>query len=128
MNVNRLNLYSLGVAQKANKPSLAETESKKDDNKQTQQHAQADAQSVLNSLDLLGQQNKIGVTQTIDPTKYLSPERIAEIEASMGAFEYGVEAQLEQLNNEFGQLAPYSNMPEAEKVALAAQTWTAANE
>ena len=54
--------------------------------------------------------------------------RIAEIEASMGAFEYGVEAQLEQLNNEFGQLAPYSNMPEAEKVALAAQTWTAANE
>ena len=128
MTLNRLQAYSLGAAQKQASVSRETVESKQDDQKQTAQYEQKDAQSVLNSLDLLGKQNLVNVTQTIDPTKYLSPERIADIEASMNTFELGVEEQAELLNSEFGHLAPFAGMSESDKMAMAAQSWAAANE
>ena len=128
MNLDRLQAYSLGAAQQKNTVSRETIESKQDDQKQTAQYEQKDPQAVLNSLDLWGKQNLVGVTQTIDPTKYLSPERIAEIEASMGVFEAGVEEQAELLENEFGHLAPFANVSESDKLAMAAQSWAAANE
>ncbi len=128
MNLNRLQSYSIGAAGQKSAVSRETVESKQDDQKQTAQYEQKDPQAVLDSLDLLGKQNMVGVTPTIDPTKYLSPERIAEIEASMGVFEAGVEEQAELLENEFGHLAPFANVSESDKLAMAAQSWAAANE
>ena len=128
MNLNRLQAYSLGAAQQVNTTPRETVESKQDDNKQTVQYEQKDPQAVLNSLDLMGKQNFVGIPQAIDPTKYLSQERIAEIEASMAVFESGVEEQAELLENEFGHLAPFANMSEADKLGMAAQSWEAAQE
>ena len=128
MNIDRLTAYSLGVTQGTKGASQSEVESKKDDNKQSAQYKQKDPQAILNSLDLLGKQNMVNMTQAIKPEDYLSPERIAEIQASMGVFEYGVEAQAELLEQEFGHLGPYASMSEADKMAIAAQSWVASNE
>ena len=61
MNLDRLQAYSLGAAQQKNTVSRETIESKQDDQKQTAQYEQKDPQAVLNSLDLWGKQNLVGV-------------------------------------------------------------------
>lgn len=81
-----------------------------------------DAEQILNAMGTMGlafkAQHGIG---EIDPRKYLSPERIADIQASMVVFEGGVAEKQKALGEEFGILPEYSNLAEADKLEMAAK-------
>ena len=107
-----------------NSVSLNKKEEKgKDEVKKEEQQQVAQAQvehkdpkKVLDAMELAGSQNKvIAGLNNIDPTKYLSPERIKDIQKSMGDFEKGVKVNADAINQEF------SGLPESYVLELAAQ-------
>lgn len=84
----------------------------------------SDADQILSAMNIAStfarQQHGLN---NIDPSKYLSPERIADIQASMGVFEEGVAGQLKMLENEFGFLTEYSDLSSADKLEMAAKAY-----
>ena len=79
-------------------------------------------EDVLSAMQNLGAYNFINVNkteaQTIDPTKYLSEERIAEIEAMMAEFDSGVEEVAAIIGKELPE-----DVSQATKNALAASIY-----
>lgn len=80
---------------------------------------------ILDSLDLTAKYNaaSLGFKQ-VEPSRYLTPERMADIEASMTVFNKGVKAHLSALNGEFGHLSEFSSLSEAEKLEMAAKSFS----
>lgn len=92
------------------------------------QEASVDPGKMMNALDVAGQYNatNLGISQ-VDPRRYLSPERINEIEASMVKFEGGTQAHLAAFENEFGHLGEYSALNDSEKLEMAAKSFALEN-
>lgn len=81
--------------------------------------------NVLAAMGLEGAYNMMNINKSnsldnVDPTKYLSEERISDIEAGMAEFETGVNEALLVLENEFPGM-----FTEEQKYALAAQIFAA---
>lgn len=76
--------------------------------------------NIMDALALSGFQNKtiLGLN-TVDPTKYLSEERIHDIEKSMGLFEQKIQNNLAAIDSELGGLA--GELSDSYKLNLAAQ-------
>jgi len=111
--------------------SYGQVEAKKsEDAKQSEQKADVqltprDSEQILNALGFMGLAARAqhGL-DTVDPKKYLSPDRIADIEKSMQTFESGVTKQMTNLEREFGFLAEYSSPSDADKLEMAAKAFT----
>ncbi len=107
-----------GFYQKENSKPVVEEETTKQTLDKSNLH-QASAESVMNALSLIGQQNLVHVASAkpaaVDPAKYLSQERIASIENSMKTFEAGVEKYASAFKAEFG-------LSDGAAMELAAQT------
>lgn len=96
-----------------------ETEKKDEGQPVVAQQKSAEADKVLDALNLIGAQNFAQISTTkIDPARFLSDERIASIEESMKLFEKGVEKYAGAIKEEFG-----SNLSEEAVYALAAETF-----
>ena len=68
-------------------------------------------------------QNKaIAFGRLINPAKYLSQERINDIQTSMGYYENNVENALSAMDSEFSGVSAWENLPYAQKLALAAKS------
>ena len=79
---------------------------------------------VMDALGVAGQYNvaTLGIAHT-DPSKYLTPERIADIEASMVVFDKGVKTHYNALKDEFGHLSEFGSISEADKFEMAAKSF-----
>ena len=124
MNIGRMNAYSVSKA--ATNKEAANVENK-EANKVVQQGEgnqakQVNALDVLNAMDIMGKQNINGLNM-INPAKYLSAERIADIQASMAKFEAGVSNQQKAIAEEFAGTPQYEKLSEANKLALAAHAF-----
>lgn len=83
-----------------------------------------DPKAVLDAMNARANYNVAGIgINNIDPKKYLSPERMKDIEASMTQFTSGVDSHLEALNQEFGHLGEYTNLSETDKYEMAAKSF-----
>lgn len=82
------------------------------------------ADDVLNSMALAGMQNQIqhGI-KTIDPSKYLSQERISAISGSMVTFMGKTDEMKKNLDEEFGHLPEYQGISEDKKYEMAAEAF-----
>ena len=58
----------------------------------------------------------------INPAKYLSQERINDIQTSMGKYENNVESVLSAMDSEFSGVSAWENLSDARKLALAAKS------
>ncbi len=88
------------------------------------QNQQVSPEKVLGSLDLVAQYNKTQiVNRIIDPAKYLTPDRIKDIEDSMVKFRCGTDEHRAALEEEFGHLNEFSVLSEQDKLAMAAQSY-----
>lgn len=129
MNIGRTNAYSVSNA--AFNKQAAHVENKEADKvvKQSEgnQAKQANALDILNAMDLMGKQNVKGLNM-INPAKYLTPERIADIQASMAKFEAGVSAQQKVVAEELAGTPQYEKLSEADKLAFAAHAYVASEE
>lgn len=85
-----------------------------------------DSEQILNALGFMGLAAKAqhGIGE-IDPKRYLTPDRIADIEKSMGVFQGGVAKQQAMLEDEFGFLPEYSSLSDADKLEMAAKAFAA---
>ena len=75
-------------------------------------------EEVMNALNLSGAQNKalLGVN-TVDPTKYLTPDRIKSIETSMGVFD----SKVQNTKKAIETLPELNALNEASKLELASE-------
>lgn len=101
---------------------------KKEDSKKesVQQQAQENnlpklsADEFYNAMNIAGLQNKAQISvakKEVNPLDYLSNERISEIEAMMGKFDYGVNQAADTIEQEFpGLLSPDNKLALAAKV------------
>lgn len=82
------------------------------------------ADDILNTMALAGMQNQIqhGI-KTVDPTKYLSQERISAIAGSMVTFMGKTDEMKNSLDEEFGHLPEYKGIPEDKKYEMAAEAF-----
>jgi len=79
---------------------------------------------MMESLDAAAKWNAASLSvKPIDPSKYLTPERIADIEASMVVFDKGVKTHLGALKEEFGHLSEFDALSEADKLEMAAKSF-----
>lgn len=82
-----------------------------------------DPNAILDAMQMSAMQNKaIAFARLINPTKYLSQERIKEIEALMGVFENNVETIKTAMDTEFSGISAWENMSDSQKLALAAKS------
>lgn len=129
MNIGRTNAYSVSNA--AFSKQAANVENKEVNKVAAQgegnQTKQANALDILNSMDIMGRQNINGLNM-INPAKYLSAERIADIQASMAKFESGVSAQQKVIDEEFAGNPQYAKLSEASKLAFAAHAYSVSEE
>ena len=121
---NRIGLGSQSIG---NKPSTTTKNSGKEAS-ETQQNAPAQQQNVqnfnekdfFNALSFVSQQNMVQINrpeaQAVNPTEYLSEERISDIEAMMAEFDSGVSGVANTIEAEFPGV-----FDEASKNALAAR-------
>ena len=126
MNVNRIGLGSQSIG---NQPSSTAQKGKQEAD-ETQQNLQAQKQNVqnfdekdfFNALSFVSQQNMVQINradaQAVDPTNYLSEERISDIEAMMAEFDSGVSNIANTIEAEFPEV-----FDEASKNALAARIY-----
>ena len=96
---------------------------KKETQKEEQEKAQVNVnlkapEDVMNALSMSGAQNKalLGFN-TVDPAKYLTPDRIKSIETSMGVFDSKVESTKKAIE----KLPELNTLSEAGKLELAAE-------
>ena len=129
MNIGRTNAYSVSNA--AFNKQAANVENKEANKVTVQsegnQGKHANALDVLNAMDIMGKQNVKGLNM-INPAKYLTPERIADIQASMAKFEAGVSAQQKVVAEELAGTPQYEKLSEADKLAFAAHAYVASEE
>lgn len=78
------------------------------------------ADKMLDAMSLIGAQNFIGVQNKaeVNPAKFLTEDRISDIESSMAMFEQGVETYADAIKAEFGNA-----ISEAEVYSLAAKAF-----
>ncbi len=129
MNIGRTNAYSVSNAAFNAKANNVES---KEANKQAvqnegNQNKQANPLDILSSMEIMGKQNINGLNM-INPAKYLSPERIADIQASMAKFEAGVSGSQKALEAEFAGTPQYEKLSGADKLALAAGAFAVSEE
>ena len=86
------------------------------------------AEDVLNSMALAGMQNQIqhGIA-TVNPSKYLTQERINEIAGSMIGFLGQTEKMKASFDEEFGHLPEYKNLSEDKKFEMVADAFARMN-
>lgn len=122
MSVNRVNLGSQSIANS----SYYQTEKSKQEASETQQNVSAQAQNLqnfdendfYNALSFISQQNMVQINHSkpVNPSDYLSEERISDIEAMMAEFDSGVSGIANTIEAEFPEV-----FDEAAKNALAAK-------
>ena len=105
MDVNKINFgsYTIGTNRGDNQK---DEKSEEMPNVSTVVETQSvDAQAVLDAMELSGIQNKFGIakqeSKEINPSDFLSEDRILEIEAMMGKFEDGVGIAADAIEKEF---------------------------
>ena len=82
-----------------------------------------DPNAILDAMQMSAIQNKaIAFGRLINPAKYLSQERINDIQTSMGYYENNVENALSAMDSEFSGVSAWENLPYAQKLALAAKS------
>ena len=114
MDVNKVwfGNYSIGNPKSGSSKKGDEKASEKEtQNLQVQAEATLNPESILNALGVAGMQNLAFISkadvQTINPSEFLSQERICDIEAAMEEFEKGVGLVAQTIEAEFpGALAP----------------------
>lgn len=81
---------------------------------------------VLSAMDAQGQLNaaQLGINKGVDPTKYLTADRISDIQNSMADFEKGVGTHRAALDEEFGHISEYSTLSDADKNEMAAKSFS----
>lgn len=109
-----------------NKAVKKEQEEKKAEEKQPQTHAPKteakNPDAIFEAMQLSAMQNKaIAFGKFVNPKEYLSEERIADIEASMGSFENGVQKTKDAFDKEFENVGAWQKLPEATKFEMAAK-------
>jgi len=103
----------------ANAKQAKTEEQKADSQPAAVQKEQVSADKVLDAMTILGAQNFANVQKAdVDPAKFLSADRISDIESSMAAFEKGVETYASAIKAEFGNA-----LSETEVYSLAANTF-----
>lgn len=121
----RIGNSSIGNAYSKNSKSKKDELIDTAQNQQQQTKSSYNPDDVLAAMGLEGSYNMMNINKTnskgsVDPTKYLSEERISDIEAGMAEFESGVNEALLVLENEFPGM-----FTEEQKYALAAQIFAA---
>ena len=121
MDINQVRFgnYSIGNPQVGAKKSEAKTQENVQPEVQKEGvKNEVNAENILSALNIAGTQNlaqiNFAAKKEINPADYLSPERIADIEAMMAGFENGVNAVADVIEAEIPGLS------EANKNALAA--------
>ena len=121
---NRIGLGSQSIGNQAS----ATAQKGKQEANETQQNTTAQAQNAqdfdeknfFNALNFVSQQNMVQInrpqTMAVEPTNYLSEERISDIEAMMAEFDSGVSNIANTIEAEFPEV-----FDEASKNALAAR-------
>ena len=83
-----------------------------------------DVDNMFSAMNISAMQNMLNINKAeaknVDPTKFLSEERISDIEAMMAEFDSGVESYANTIEAEFPGM-----FDEASKNALAAQIFAA---
>ena len=127
MDVNQVRFgnYSIGNPQ-GGAPKKSEANASETQANPQQQGAQPkfDVDSMFNAMNIMGMHNLSQLNKAeakmVNPSDYLSQERISDIEAAMAGFESGVESIANTIEAEFpGMFAP------DQKNALAAQIFAA---
>lgn len=121
----RIGNSSIGNSYSKNAKSKKEELTDAPQNQPQQTKSSYNPDNVLAAMGLEGSYNMMNINKSnsldnVVPTKYLSEERISDIEAGMAEFETGVDEALEVLENEFPGM-----FTEEQKYALAAQIFAA---
>lgn len=97
---------------------------KADDNDAKQNIAQnepKDPNAIFDAMQMSAIQNKaVAFGKFVNPKDYLSEDRIKDIENSVGTFENNTENVKAAMDTEFKGVSAWENLPEAQKLALAA--------
>lgn len=122
--ISRINL-GLPKTNLNNETKKNEVEAKEVKQVEVNSEQNVDPKAVLDAMSARGNYNvaSFGINN-VDPKKYLSPERIKDIEGSMVQFTSGVDKHLNTLNKEFGHLSEYSNLKESDKYEMAAKSFS----
>ncbi|MBE7705911.1 MAG: hypothetical protein E7Z91_01510 [Cyanobacteria bacterium SIG30] len=124
MSMNDVSKISFSVLNNTKLPQkdVEEKEAKKETLESKAQTAHKDPDSILDALAMSGSQNKLMLgLNSINPADYLTPERIKDIETSMGIFEAGVQKNLNAINAEFKAIPELDSLSDAYKLELAAK-------
>ncbi len=121
---NDISKIQLGLPQINSKAPKAEKKAEEKVAEAAPKNYEDKSAQMMDSLDLAARYNaaSLGFKQ-IDPSKYLTPDRIADIEASMVVFDKGVNAHLGALKQEFGHLSEFDSLSEADKMEMAAKSF-----
>ncbi len=121
MEVNQVRFGNYTVGNSNQKSPKKEEKSAQESNAQVSpsETKSVDREDLLNAMNMIGLQNRpqinsVGLKE-VDPTEFLSEERITDIEALMAEFEAGVNNTADIIGKEFPE------MSEANKNALAAR-------
>ena len=125
MDINQVKFgnYSIGASFSGtqNKESNGANETQVNVNQQNKPK-QMDVDGMFNAMNIAGLQNKAQInraeTKMVNPSDYLSEERISEIEAMMAGFESGVNAVANTIEGEFPGV-----FADSQKFALAANIY-----
>ena len=122
MDVNQVRFgnYSIGNHQAQTKKENKELDEKSKQEVKTGKGSEKSPEGVMDALSIAGMQNMAQVNivakKEVNPTDYLSNERVADIEAMMADFELGVNQIADVLEDEFPGM-----LSDEKKLALAAQ-------
>lgn len=124
MDVNQVRFGSYSIGNPRANTQKKETKKEEAVSQQTPQNQESkNPDEVLNALNITGMQNAAQInlsnaSEIPDVSKYLSDERIADIEAMMAEFESGVDGAKQVIGGEFPGM-----FSEAQTNALAAATF-----
>lgn len=123
--MSEISKINLGLPSTTSKKEVVKAEPEAKDVKATETATtQIDSKTMLGAMDAQARANAVHFGfNSVDPKKYLSPERIQEIQNSMVYFGKGVDRHAAALNEEFGHLDEYSSLGDADKLAMAAQSF-----
>ncbi len=95
MDINKVVFGDFSIGARKNEAKKSETQEEPSKASVAGEAKSVDAEAVLDALNIAGLQNKAQIARAekkeIDPSEFLSEERIADIEAMMGKFEDGVD-------------------------------------
>lgn len=116
--VSKISFQVLNNSNMPKKEIKKEAEEKKEPEKAQVNVEYKAPEEVMNALSLSGAQNKalLGVNM-VDPTKYLTPDRIKSIETSMGVFD----SKVQNTKAAIEKLPELNALNEASKLELASE-------